>query len=65
MNVCVFFHQSKELLFIEAVVNDGVYSDVSWEYKGITMVRKFTFIYPNMISALLGDKKHIYSRGRC
>lgn len=64
MNVCVFF-QTKDLLLIEVVVNDGVYADVSWEYESITMVRKFTFLYPNMISALIGDKKRLYSCDRC
>lgn len=50
MSVFFFFHQSKDLLRIEAVVNDGVYADVSWECETITMVRKFTFLYRNYVS---------------
>lgn len=46
--VCVFLYQTKDLLLIEVVVNDGVYADVSWKYESITMVRKFTFLNPNM-----------------
>lgn len=60
MSVFFFFHQSKDLLRIEAVVNDGVYADVSWECETITMVRKFTFLYRNYVSLPFQVTKSIY-----